>query len=154
MLCDNNGASPRGPMRTTPPRDPQSLDSLLLDRRSLMLGLSATGASLALPGCSSKPTGMMMPPPSMTSGFDTLRSLRDLIRSSPDHLSARAAQVIAAKDFTGAVRFVRDQIAVLPPRVSTDDAVGGVRWGPDGTLRAGAGTQRERIELLNAMLTA
>jgi hypothetical protein len=62
--------------------------------------------------------------------------------------------LIVAKNFTAAVRFIRDKIGVLPPSHSYDTAQEMVRWGPDATLRAGAGTQRERAELLKAMLTS
>ncbi len=114
-------------------------------RREVLLAL---GASALFPACGGSSGG------GSSSPATSLQSLRDLVRASPDHLSARAAAVIAAGDFTAAVRFVRDQIAVLPPSRPTDAANDGVRWGPDATLRAGAGTQRERAELLQAMLLA
>ncbi len=129
------------------------VSAIALERREVLLGLGAVGLSATLPGCKSKPKPPPPPPVAPTS-FETLRSLRELIRASPDHLSARAAEVIASKDFARAVRFVRDQVAVVPPSHGTDGAIAGVRWGPDATLRAAAGTQRERAELLRSMLMA
>ncbi|MFT3842827.1 MAG: hypothetical protein QM723_37910 [Myxococcaceae bacterium] len=123
-----------------------------LTRRTALLALGATGAATFLPGCKSKPK--TPPPPPGPTGVESVKSLRELVRASPDHLSARAAALIAAKDFSAAVRFVRDNVAVVPPMHSYDAAVDGVRWGPDAALRAGAGTQRERAELLASMLTA
>lgn len=134
-----------------PKHDPLWLQHLT--RRSALAGLGAVGAAALLPGCKSKPKTPPPPPPGPT-GVESVKSLRELIRTSPDHLSARAATLIAAKDFGAAVRFVRDNIAVVPPMHSYDAAVDGVRWGPDAALRSGAGTQRERAELLKAMLVA
>src|SRR5262249_4526077 len=90
----------------------------------------------------------------LTTAFGVLRTLLDVIRSSPDHLAARAAEAIATKDPLRAIHFVQDSIAVLPPPDSIIAAVDAVRWGPAATLRAGAGTLRERAELLAAMLAA
>jgi hypothetical protein len=125
---------------------------LLLDRRTLLLGLGGLGAAALLPSCGSGSGGGSTAPPPHT--LDAFHSLRALLRASPDHLSARAAAIVAGKDFTAAVQFVRDNIAVLPPPDSFGEATSAVRWGADATLRAGAGTQRERADLLAAMLTA
>ena len=121
----------------------------MIERRTFLQGLAATGAFAWLPGCggTKKASGGLM-------GWDWIVAARDASRASPDHLSARAAEIVATKDFTRAVRFVRDNVRVAPPASSFDDAVSGVRWGADGALRAGLGTQRERADLLAAMLTA
>ncbi|MBX7101147.1 MAG: hypothetical protein K1X89_25755, partial [Myxococcaceae bacterium] len=47
-----------------------------------------------------------------------------------------------------------ERVAVLPPPGALDDVTQAMRWGADGALRAGAGTLRERAELLKAMLEA
>lgn len=121
-----------------------------LDRRSFLVASVAASSSL-LVDCRCTPTPMTVEP---LAGFELVRAVRDLVRASPDHLSARAADVIATKDPTTAVRFVRDSIAVLPPSTSTETSIDGVRFGPNAVLRAGAGTLRERADLLVAMLNA
>ncbi len=140
------------------------LKAVRVARRTLLIGVGALGATTLLARCVSSGGGMPSPPgiqtPTPSNVQPTLpdaavqRAIRDLARTSPDHLSARAAGLVAAKDLTAAVRFVRDNVAVLPPRDPGESAIASVRWGPDATLRAGAGTQRERAELLAALLTA
>jgi hypothetical protein len=75
--------------------------------------------------------------------------MRNALRASPDHLPARAAELVAAKDPAKIFEFVRDAIATYPPQ--TDgfyNAINVQRWGSRGTLRGGAGTPREKAELL------
>jgi hypothetical protein len=67
------------------------------------------------------------------------------MKASPDNLPARAAALIAGKDAEAIFRFVRDNIATYP---SPSWIATGVRWGVRGTLRGGAGTPRDRAELL------
>ncbi len=119
----------------------------VLPRRDFLVGVGATAAALSWPACSSSPG-----PVASATPFERLKVLKELVRSSSDHLAARAAPLIAAKDPTAAVRFVRDNLVVLPPPTSTDTGTDGVRWGPTATLRSGAGTLRERAEVLRAML--
>jgi len=82
-----------------------------------------------------------------------LQLLRDAVRASPDHLSRRADDVVAAKDATRIAAFVRDYVAVVPPWSEGDDVVVARRWGSAATLRGGQGTLRERADLLAGMLT-
>jgi hypothetical protein len=157
---------------------PQYPNRTAIDRRTFLLSALGTSAGLIWPGCSSdssrtspltaagRDAGLDAAVDSggaateggldggMTPNFGVLQALRDAVRSSPDHLSARAAEAIAAKDPLRAIRLVRDSIAVLPPPDGNTAAVDAVRWGPAATLRAGAGTLRERAELLAAMLEA
>lgn len=84
----------------------------------------------------------------------TLAQLRALIRSSPDHLQARAEEVVATKNPKCIAEFVRDHIAALPGFLTNDDGTYSSRWGIEGTLRAGAGTLRDRAELMAALLGA
>ncbi|MCD6499953.1 MAG: hypothetical protein J7M25_16790 [Deltaproteobacteria bacterium] len=82
--------------------------------------------------------------------FDTWRDLRQAIRSSPDHLVARADDVVARKDPEAIFAFVRDEISARPVRADgfgPGEAVA-VRWAPETTLRYGVGTPREKVELL------
>lgn len=81
--------------------------------------------------------------------FDAWREARDVLRKSPDHLLAQAERVVALKDPKRIFEFVRDSILTYP---SAEDgfasAVAAQRWGAQGTLRGGAGTPREKAELL------
>jgi hypothetical protein len=83
-----------------------------------------------------------------TAPFGIWQRLRTAVRASPDHLSATADRLVAAKDPGAIFEFVRDQIVAYP---SYGSAVSEVRWGVRGTLRGGAGTAREKAELLVAL---
>jgi hypothetical protein len=92
--------------------------------------------------------------PPGTSPFDkALTLLRDAVRASPDHLGLRAPELVAQRDATKIVNFVRDRIAVAPPFSSSDDHTAARRWGPAAALRGGQGTLRERADILADMLT-
>lgn len=82
-----------------------------------------------------------------------LQLLRDAVRSSPDHLSRRADDAVAAKDATRIAAFVRDHVAVVPPWSEGDDVAVARRWGSAATLRGGQGTLRDRADLLAGLLT-
>jgi hypothetical protein len=75
--------------------------------------------------------------------------LRTALRQSPDHYQARAEALVQAKDPAKLFELVRDQIVTYPPDTSSFyGAVGATRWGVKATLRGGAGTPREKAELL------
>lgn len=77
------------------------------------------------------------------------RELSTQLKTSPDHLPARAEAVVATRDAVKIFEFVRDQILTYPPSDNGfDRAVFAQRWGLKGTLRGGAGTPREKAELL------
>jgi hypothetical protein len=89
-------------------------------------------------------------PPARKLPFAAWRDLRTALRSSPDHLAARADEVVATKDALRIYEFVRDRIAAHPARAK-DFGLGADRevlWGPAVTLRSGTGTPREKVELL------
>ena len=125
----------------------------LTRRRFLqLLGLSA--AAYPLVGCAGteSPAGDAAPPPDAPP-YSVWREIRDAVRASPDHLPARAARLVEARDPEAIFTFVRDQIATYPTRpdgfgTRSGDVVGAMRWGVHGTLRCGAGTPREKAELL------
>jgi hypothetical protein len=79
--------------------------------------------------------------------FGVWEKLRTAVRGSPDHLVAESDRLVAAKDAKGLFELVRDRIATYPPS-NVDGAVTEIRWGTRGTLRGGAGTPREKAELL------
>lgn len=127
---------------------------LVVGRRSFLAGAGALTAWSLLAACTGDdalppPTGGVTPAPTE----DPLLLLRDAVRASPDHLSARAAEAVATGDAEAIVTLVRDGVSVLPHRIpgaaETDR-----RWGPAAVLRCGAGTPRDRMELLATLLTA
>lgn len=130
---------------------------MALSRRDF-IRLTGGAAAATLSGCTAtdRPAGQRRGAPSApAAGADDalstfLRSLRQAARTSPDHLTARADAIVASRDPLAAVRFVRDEIAV----VHADQPVTGGNWGPRAALRAGAGTLRERAEVLAGMLAA
>jgi hypothetical protein len=70
------------------------------------------------------------------------------VRLSPDHLEFEAERIVQTRNAQKLFEFVRDQIGVLPPALYNSDVSGAMRWGTAATLRGGAGTPRERAELL------
>jgi hypothetical protein len=92
-------------------------------------------------------------------GLDDLMTvtaeLRDALRTSPDHRTARAEALIAGGDPDAILAFVRDEIGLVPP-TSIDGFVPKHRqrlFGARGALRGGVGTMRDRAELLAWMMT-
>jgi hypothetical protein len=106
---------------------------------------AATGGVVATPAPSS-------PPPK--GSRDAWEELRRAVRGSPDHLPAEAERLVAAGDPDAIIAFVRDAITTYP---AADDGPGDVigrwRYGVRGTLRGGAGTPRDKAELLADLLT-
>jgi Transglutaminase-like superfamily len=132
-----------------------------LSRRDLLRMLGALGvtsiAGLSLEACTKTSPECTKPnssPPLPITSPPTLAQLRTLIRSSPDHLQARAEEIVATRNPKCIAEFVRDHIAVLPGFQANDDGVFTSRWGIEGTVRAGAGTLRDRAELMMALLGA
>lgn len=132
-----------------------------LSRRDLLRMLGALGvtsiAGLSLEACTKTSPECTKPsssPPLPITSPPTLAQLRSLIRSSPDHLQARAEEVVATKNPKCIAEFVRDHIAALPPFLTHEDGTYSSRWGIEGTLRAGAGSLRDRAELMMALLGA
>jgi hypothetical protein len=87
--------------------------------------------------------------------FASWERVRRAVRNSPDHLPAAAERLVAAKDPAAIHAFVRDQIVTYPdsPSGFTSPYNDRVRWGARATLRGGAGTAREKSELLVALFS-
>lgn len=84
--------------------------------------------------------------------FEAWEQARAALRQSPDHLPGKADALVKEGDPAKLFQFVRDDIMTYPP--SDDSFVGCVtaqRWGVQGTLRGGAGTPREKAELLASL---
>ncbi|MEM9070251.1 MAG: hypothetical protein AAGE52_17220 [Myxococcota bacterium] len=138
------------------------LASLLaqLHRRSFLRG-AGTAVAGAIVGCSSSADtgtdgGTDAGEDASDSGaarsiFDTYREIQEALRESPDHLPARAERLVAAGDPEAIFLFVRDQIRVYPTGVTQfrfDDFFTRQHFGPRATLRGGAGSPRDKVELL------
>jgi len=81
--------------------------------------------------------------------FDVWRNLGDGLHASPDHLPARADALVQGGDPEALFLFVRDQITTVPPVFDGfDNAHSATRWGTRATVRGGAGTPREKADLL------
>ncbi|MGC4093765.1 MAG: hypothetical protein QM756_38860 [Polyangiaceae bacterium] len=124
-----------------------------LGRRKFLASIAAVAGSGALLGCASDSSGKAGDGADADVVDERLETLRRALAKSPDHLAARAAELVKAKDATGIVRFVRDSVAVLVPLVG-DLPTDSLRFGARGALRAGAGSFRDRAELLVTLLTA
>jgi hypothetical protein len=78
------------------------------------------------------------------------------VAASPDNLPAQAAALVAARDARGLFELVRDRISTSPILNSNFNGYNGqierLLWGPQATLRSGAGSPRDKVELLRDLL--
>jgi len=90
--------------------------------------------------------------------FSIWAEQRDAIRTSPDHLPARAERLAEDGDPEAIFEFVRDEIATVPTTVGgtgvepDHDLDEWGRWGSRGALRSGTGTPRDKADLLASLL--
>jgi hypothetical protein len=128
---------------------------------SQMLVTGSLVSLVAIWGCSSDKTGAreldsgMADAGSLDAGtaripaYQAWEEIREAVRLSPDHLAARAKDVVASADAVAIFKLVRDAVVTLPPNLRNDrDVLEGARWGTVETLRSGAGTPREKVDLL------
>ncbi|HET7181443.1 MAG TPA: twin-arginine translocation signal domain-containing protein [Candidatus Limnocylindrales bacterium] len=95
-------------------------------------------------------TGSQAP---LTDGTGAYAELLRAVRGSPDHLPRAAAALVTAGDPDAIIDFVRDRITTYPAADdSPGDTVNRMRFGARGTLRGGAGTFRDKAELLADLL--
>ena len=96
-----------------------------LSRREFLIAANAAALLLLLESCSVGPFGGSNANPSIPPGGSARRQalllLREAIRASPDHLTQRSADLVASKDATKIVEFVRDRIGVVPGPYAGDD---------------------------------
>ena len=118
-----------------------------LSRRGFLF-LSALLGTGALTGCDLFGGADGHDPDDLGTPFRVWEELRAAVRTSPDHVAAAAERVVAGKDPEAILTFVRDQIAAYPPGRGSGDLVSESRWGVRGTLRGGAGSARDKVEVL------
>ncbi|MGA8921689.1 MAG: hypothetical protein WB682_00965, partial [Candidatus Dormiibacterota bacterium] len=127
-----------------------------MTRRDFLIATSAATLLAVLDSCTfgqASKAGATIPIPPGSSPYEqALELLHQAVLASPDHLAQRANQLVAGKDPTKMVEFVRDQIAVVPVIEGYGDPSHSRRWGSAATLRAGRGTLRERADVLADML--
>jgi len=131
-----------------------ALAGISLKRRELFkLMAAALVLGPWLPGCRRPEAELAAEVPGTV--FDVLRGVRDALRTSPDHLPAQLQRRVAERDWRGIFVLVRDQIETWPTtgRAFLGDNARTVRWGHVATLRGGAGTPREKADLLALALT-
>ncbi len=122
-----------------------------LTRRAFLQASAAT-AALAFLGCSGGGKGTDGPAGGLAGfPFDMWEGLRTAARSSPDHVRGAANRAVASKDPEAIFAFVRDQISLYPPPPGAYDPATAIRWGTDATLRGGAGTLREKADVLREL---
>ena len=127
-----------------------------LSRREFLIASGAASLLLYMDACTFGQAGKVsqIPLPPGSSPYEqALKLLRQAVLASPDHLVQRAADVVATKDATRIVEFVRDRIAVAPVQFEGRDPTQNRRWGSAATMRSGLGTLRERADVLADLLT-
>ena len=121
----------------------------MLTRRQLLSGSAALFFAQFEAACGSDAAPRS---PTNPDDFSRWQALRDALEKSPDHLRAQADAAVASRDPKLIFEFVRDSIATVPPLAQVDSVETAVRFGLGNVLRSGAGTARERAELLASLL--
>ena len=76
------------------------------------------------------------------------REVQQALRSSPDHPVGRAQALVEQQDLAALHRFVRDEIRLVSGEGRRFAMGNKISWGRRAALRAGAGTAREKAEIL------
>lgn len=152
MDASRSGAETKASAENSQPDDTSSEDGV--SRRTILatLGVGGLGAGgiYTLLGRDGTETSS----PSSDEVFNAFEAVRDAMRTSPDHLPARAAALVDEGDPDAVFAFVRDELVVTPSRVEEmDDANRTRRWGPRGTLRGGTGTPLDIADTLAKLFT-
>ena len=87
-----------------------------IDRRTLLKSVGL-GAAAGMAGCQEVIGRRRETPADEHVPFDVWEELRTALRTSPDHLPARAKQLVAEGDPEAIFRFVRDEIVTYPAAV-------------------------------------
>jgi hypothetical protein len=119
-----------------------------LSRNAVVVGIAA--CSLLGGGCSGSNASSNPGPDPID---QHLGQLHQALLASPDHLRARADEAVATGDPVKIAQFVLAHVSVLPP-LKYELPEYSLRFGARGALRAGAGSFRDRAELLSQLLVA
>jgi hypothetical protein len=110
---------------------------------ALVLG----GGGFALHSCR-RIDGLNFGEQGLDDAYEIWRQVRAALRTSPDHTASRAKALVAAGDVATIHRFVRDDIRLVSGAGHRFLLGSHVKWGARAALRAGAGTAREKAEIL------
>lgn len=122
-----------------------------VSRRGFLLGLGAVagltalGLPLGLRHCARTTTSEIGP-------YAVWREVQQALRASPDHTPGRAAALVAAGDARALHRLVRDEIRLVSAEGARFALGAAMPWGTRVALRAGAGSAREKAELLAELM--
>jgi len=121
------------------------MDGFATTRRTvLQYGISTLVLGSALPGLS----GCSTAAPAEAGPYSVWREVRSALRASRDHSRGRAHALVEEGDLSALHRFVRDEIRLVSRGYDHFRMGGGRQWGSRATLRGGAGTAREKADLL------
>ena len=109
-------------------------------------GLVLAGAGPMLSACGKPDDEVIMP--SEPGPYAVWREMQAALRQSPDHTKGSAASLVQSGDVQAIHRFVRDEIRLISSQSHRFNFGNTVRYGTRAALRAGAGTAREKAELL------
>ena len=108
---------------------------------SLILGAGA----ISLAGCNNAEDVEVGP-------YAVWRELQKYLRQSPDHPIGNAEALVKANDIAGLHKFVRDEIRLVSADGYKFVMGNACKFGPRAALRAGAGTAREKAEILAQLI--
>ncbi|MEO1437180.1 MAG: hypothetical protein AAFV80_16685, partial [Bacteroidota bacterium] len=84
--------------------------------------------------------------------FNVWAEMIEVLKTSPDNYPARKEALIAAGDLEAMLRFVRDELILIPARRDGLRGAGGeLKYGMEHALRCGMATPREKAEILKDM---
>lgn len=150
----DGGGGPQG----APPSEEDDDDEDGISRRALLAGGTTVGglalAAFLLTGSDEEePEPEETPTQQLQVPFDIWSELRTGLQGSPDHLQATADEMVDGEEAEAMFEFVRDDIALQPPKLDSNEGFARrVNGGPEATLRGAIGTPREKAELLAALL--
>lgn len=130
------------------------LDGPGLSRRALLtgaakaslFGLVAGAGGFSLSGCQKEPLA------SDDNPYTVWKEVQAALRASADHPAGRAAALVAANDLSGLHGFVRDGIRLVSYEGDRFTMGNKIRFGARSALRAGAGTAREKADILKQLV--
>lgn len=115
--------------------------------KASLFGLVVGAAGLSLSACQKEAL------PSDNNPYNVWKELQAALRTSADHPVGRAALLVEADDLAGLHAFVRDGIRLVPYESGRFAMGNKIRFGTRAALRAGAGTGREKADILKQLVT-
>ena len=143
---------------TAPPVRSDISQLAALSRRQFTQSVVAAIATLAASAChrggSDSQHSDAESPRADSTVWDCVRDALKSLEVSPDNLAAQSKKVVATGDPARIAAWVANNITVLPAATSGSYAPTTALWGARATLRSGAGSARDRADLLAGLLEA